>query len=99
MTYGYLIAAVFMAMISFEITKRKGWSQFPPWLGAVVGFLFGLIGVIVLACIPSPLAAREKYWEGRLQGNLSSAQRTKADAKLAKVRAQIAAKHPQAVAH
>jgi hypothetical protein len=53
--------ALVMGVIGLSIGRYKG----RPTLGFWLGFLIGLIGVIIIACIPRTQAAKMATWQRR----------------------------------
>jgi hypothetical protein len=51
------VVVVVTTVLGFGLGKYKGYS-WSPYVGAILGFLLGLIGVVIIACIPSTPQAK-----------------------------------------
>ena len=86
-----LFMGVVWGICSYRLVLWKGRPLWVAWVGALLGFLTGLIGLGIAALIPSTLEAKEKHLIGKLKRpNLSPQARVKAEAKLNEVRQQLA---------
>jgi len=63
-----IVTGVFWSFLSYKVATSKGRKSFAPY-AAILGFLLGLIGLAIVACVRSTpeakkLRADARQWQG-----------------------------------
>ena len=61
-----IVLGVLWAVCSYRLAMSKGRKSFAPF-AAILGFLLGLIGLGIVACVPSKAEAKKRRADANLQ--------------------------------